>query len=86
MRCREFIRRLGDYVDGDLDPLQRAHCVLHLTQCADCAAYMQGYRLTIQAAHSSDGPEVTEGIQVDRLIDCINHSRRASSVTIIQMQ
>jgi anti-sigma factor RsiW len=44
MTCRELADFLGDYVAGELDARERAVFDAHLAACAECVAYLRGYR------------------------------------------
>jgi anti-sigma factor RsiW len=37
--CEELLARYGDYIDGQLSPLQAARLQLHLEVCGSCARY-----------------------------------------------
>jgi anti-sigma factor RsiW len=72
MTCRDLIRRLGDYVDGDLPTKRRTECTEHLVECPDCAAYFESYRATIQVTkHAFRNPESKPVEQISHLVDRI---------------
>lgn len=46
MTCKEFIDRLLDFTEGDLDAEARRLCREHAGLCRDCADYLSGYEAT----------------------------------------
>jgi anti-sigma factor RsiW len=46
--CREFIEFLADYLAGELSPASQAEFEFHLSDCPDCALYLQSYEETIR--------------------------------------
>lgn len=42
INCREVIRELSNYVEGDLDPILRGAILLHLEGCDHCKAVLDG--------------------------------------------
>ena len=49
LTCREVVELLSDYLDGALDPLERARVAAHLEMCPECTAYLAQLRATIGA-------------------------------------
>jgi len=47
LSCRDFVRFLDAYVDGELEPARRAVFERHLALCDDCVRYLESYRATI---------------------------------------
>jgi anti-sigma factor RsiW len=45
--CEEVWRDISDYIDGDLDPVQRAALEQHFAECRHCAAVLDGTRNVI---------------------------------------
>ncbi len=48
MTCREFVDFLMDYLGGELPTEQRTCFEQHLSECPDCATYLQSYEATIR--------------------------------------
>jgi anti-sigma factor RsiW len=46
--CRELISFLHEYVAGELPDLQVMLFEAHLARCPSCAAYLAGYRRTVE--------------------------------------
>ena len=46
--CREFVEFLADYLAGELSPASQAEFEFHLSDCPDCALYLQSYEETIR--------------------------------------
>ena len=47
LTCREFVEILTDYLDGALEPDERADVERHLVICRGCANYTEQMRSTI---------------------------------------
>jgi len=47
MTCEEVWRDISDYIDEDLDPIQRAALDEHFAQCRHCTAIVEGTRNVI---------------------------------------
>jgi anti-sigma factor RsiW len=46
--CRGFIDFILAYLEGELDAGTRARFERHLEACADCVAYLDSYRRTVE--------------------------------------
>lgn len=46
MRCRELLKHLSDYIDGDLDPSSCRHIDAHMKGCRPCIAFIKTLRKT----------------------------------------
>jgi hypothetical protein len=55
--CEELLARYGDYIDGQLSPLQAARLQLHLEVCVSCARYDRIMRRGLELVR--DLPELT---------------------------
>ncbi len=42
--CREVLREISNYIEGDLDPGLRAMLERHLAECRHCTAVLTGTR------------------------------------------
>jgi anti-sigma factor RsiW len=47
LTCREFVELLTDYLEGALDPAERADAERHLVICRGCSNYTEQMRSTI---------------------------------------
>jgi len=47
--CQQLVELLGDYVDNQLAPDQRASVDHHMNQCAPCMAFLRQYKFAPQA-------------------------------------
>jgi anti-sigma factor RsiW len=45
--CRQLVEVLTDYLEGVLDPQQRADIERHIVICSGCATYVEQMRTTI---------------------------------------
>ena len=73
MTCRQMVDALADYVAVTLEPGKRERCDAHLASCAQCAAYLRGYRETIRlinlgSAASADAAEAMPAELVDAIL------------------
>lgn len=48
MDCRELIEFLSEYLNGGLEPNERARFDVHLAECHDCEAYLDALRKTVR--------------------------------------
>ena len=51
LTCREFVEILTDYLDGALEPAERADVERHLVICRGCSNYTEQMRSTIGLLH-----------------------------------
>lgn len=69
--CRDFVKLLGEYVDGELPEALARQLALHGTACPKCQELERGYRLTIELAAELESQPLPEGVQ-DRLRQALN--------------
>ena len=77
MTCRELTDFLGNYVEGRLDSRERTVFERHLAACAECIAYVRGYRETIRLANdlrSEETPAMPTAL-VDAILDATSRRR-----------
>ncbi|MFO0574370.1 MAG: zf-HC2 domain-containing protein [Polyangia bacterium] len=60
MTCRDFIEFLHEFLDGGLDPSQRAVFEHHLRICPSCVAYLHTYEKTIELGREALAEEAAE--------------------------
>ena len=48
MTCREVIRELSNYLDGELNAALRQHFEVHLKDCEECAVVVSQTKITIE--------------------------------------
>ena len=51
LTCREVIGAVGDYLEAELAPEDRARLEQHLFICPPCVTYLEQYRQTVEATH-----------------------------------
>ena len=58
--CQQLVELVTAYLEGDLDPVDRAAVEEHLSQCGHCTGYVEQVRrmLELTALQPEDGPEV----------------------------
>jgi anti-sigma factor RsiW len=77
MTCREVTEFLGDWVEGRLDPRERAAFERHLADCPECIAYVRGYRETIRLANDlrSEATPPMPTALIDAILDATRRHR-----------
>jgi anti-sigma factor RsiW len=58
--CQEFVEVLTDYLDGALEPAERADVERHIVICRGCSNYIEQMRSTIDLLGrigEQDGPD-----------------------------
>ena len=53
MTCRELVEFLMAYIDGELPEADRRTFEAHLSDCAQCAAYLRSYRETVRLGRAA---------------------------------
>ena len=48
MSCRELVELVNEYLEGELDPDERARFESHLHECEGCLNYLNQMRQTIE--------------------------------------
>lgn len=56
--CRELLRRLSDYIDGELEATLCAELETHLAGCTNCQVMVDTVRKTITLYHSQASTEL----------------------------
>jgi anti-sigma factor RsiW len=77
--CREFTAFIADFLDGELPAAQRQQFEQHLSRCANCTRYLEGYRATIalgKLAFDDRRAEIPGDVPTE-LVDAILRARRA---------
>lgn len=49
--CRQWDKRIDDYVAGRMGPMRRFIFRVHFILCPPCKKYLDEYRRTLEAAH-----------------------------------
>ena len=66
--CRELVELVTGYIEGHLDPEERARFEAHLDECSGCRTYLEQMRVTIRAfgrlPEESLAPEIREALLV----------------------
>ena len=78
MTCRDFVAFIADFLSGDLPSAERQAFERHLHACANCARYLEGYRVTValeQRAFGDQEAPVPDEVPGE-LVDAILRARR----------
>ena len=71
--CRQLVEMVTDYLEGDLDPVERTAIEQHLSRCGHCAGYVQQVRaMLVLTADLGRADEVP-----DALLDTLTARYRA---------
>ena len=63
MLCKEVIRKLSEYLDGELEPALAAQLTLHLEDCDDCRLVVDTTRKTVEIFCNTEPVPLPEDIQ-----------------------
>jgi len=66
--CEQAVALVSDYLEGSLTRRDRRRLERHLRGCANCAAYLEQIRLTIEATGRIDPGDLSQAA-VDDLVD-----------------
>ncbi len=68
MICKEVIRKLSEYLDGELDPVLAEQLTRHLEHCEDCGLVVDTTRKTIEMYCDSEPAPLPDDVrrQLDR--------------------
>jgi len=61
--CKEVIRELSDYLDGELDPDLAAALTRHLEHCEDCGIIVDTTRKTVEIFCKTEPAPLPEDVQ-----------------------
>jgi anti-sigma factor RsiW len=71
--CKEFVELVTTHLDGALSDADRTRFECHGERCPGCRAYLQQFRLTVEAL-SSASPEAVEPANLDMLLRAFKRS------------
>ncbi len=63
MLCKEVIRKLSDYLDGEVDPDLTLELTRHLEHCEDCGIIVDTTRKTIELFCNTEPAPIPEEVQ-----------------------
>ncbi|MGH8743821.1 MAG: anti-sigma factor family protein, partial [Burkholderiales bacterium] len=63
MNCKQFLKEITDYLDGELDTRTRAELEEHLTWCHGCYVVLDTTKKTIQIYRDSQPYELPEDLR-----------------------
>jgi anti-sigma factor RsiW len=64
LTCERVTALIRDYLAGELDPDLASTFEEHLRRCADCVAFINTYRQTVQAVQSLSYEEIPAEMQM----------------------
>ncbi len=70
MTCKEVIRKLSEYLDGELDPILAEQLSRHLEHCEDCGLVVDTTRKTIEMYCNAEPAPLPDTVrrQLDRAL------------------
>ena len=68
MSCQELVELVTDYLEGALEPDERARFEEHLAECAGCRAYLAQMRSTLRLVRATDTAELERRPEVAGLM------------------
>ena len=77
MNCEGVVRRVSNYIDGDLEVSVLEEIELHLKSCQDCTILVQQTRLTVTLYRDSDLVDFPKEVQL-RLHETVRREIRKS--------
>lgn len=63
MLCKEVIRKLSEYLDGELEPALAAQLTVHLEDCEDCRLVVDTTRKTVEIFCKTEPVPLPEDVQ-----------------------
>jgi len=63
LTCKELIRKLSEYLDGELDPILAEQLTRHLEHCEDCGLVVDTTRKTIEMYCNAEPAPLPDGVQ-----------------------
>ncbi len=76
MNCREVVRQLSDYLDGQLESALARELEQHLAACRDCRILVSTPRKTIEIYCNAEPQPLPSGIH-QRLMEALRGKFRA---------
>ena len=76
LTCRDLAGFAADYVDGALDPRERARFDAHVAGCPGCASYLRTYAETIRLAKDAHADDPLPADVPEDLVRAILDARR----------
>lgn len=67
--CRQLVEMVTDYLEGDLDPVERAAVDAHLAQCGHCHGYVEQVRRMLALTGRTDEPAEIPADLLDTLTE-----------------
>ena len=77
LTCREMVELVSTYLDGNLDPQDRALFEAHLAMCDGCSAYLDQMRRTLAVIGSLREESLDPAVR-DRLLHAFRDWKRQS--------
>jgi hypothetical protein len=77
VNCEGVVRRVSNYIDGDLEVSVLEEIELHLKSCQDCTILVQQTRLTVTLYRDSDLVDFPKEVQL-RLHETVRREIRKS--------
>jgi anti-sigma factor RsiW len=76
LRCPDIVELLGDYIDGELEPVTALALEVHLTGCQECTAFINTYRGTVRATRQLREEQIPPALR-ERLLTFLRQQRQS---------
>ncbi len=63
MKCKDLVKELSDYLNGESDPLLLAEVERHLAHCEDCRLVVDMTRKTVQVFCNSQPAPLPDDVR-----------------------
>ena len=81
LTCKEFVEVLTDYLEGALDPAERADIERHIVICRGCSNYIEQMRSTIDLLGRMADDDRADGEHSERLLGLFREWRAGRAPT-----
>ncbi len=76
LRCPDIVELLGEYLDGELEPLTASALEAHLADCRECTAFINTYRGTVRATRQLREEQIPPALK-ERLLTFLLQQRQS---------
>jgi anti-sigma factor RsiW len=77
LNCKEVIREISNYIDGELDAATKHELEEHLADCVECAVIVNQTKLTVEVFCDSEPVELPADVR-SRLHEALERKMRGT--------
>jgi anti-sigma factor RsiW len=78
LNCKDVVKQLSDYLDGELDPALRRELSQHLGECKECDLVVNQTKLTVEIFCDAEMVELPQQVSA-RLHEALRRKLTAPS-------